>query len=84
MYPSQELTCQELVELVTDYLEDALLQPDRRRFEEHLGTCPGCVTYLDQMRVTLQTMGQLSEESLDPAFRDPLLDLFRDWKRTRS
>ena len=81
MHPSNELTCQELVELVTDYLEDALSQDDRLRFEEHLGICPGCATYLDQMRLTIQAAGHISEESLTPALRDQLLDRFRNWKR---
>ncbi len=81
MHPSSELTCQELVELMTDYLEDALSQADRLRFEEHLGICPGCATYLDQMRRTIEVTGHLGGESLDPRVRDRLLDLFRDWKR---
>jgi anti-sigma factor RsiW len=84
MQPSSELTCQELVELVTDYLEDALPPADRLRFEDHLGICPGCATYLDQMRVTIQAAGHISEESLDPVVRDQLLDLFRNWKIANS
>jgi anti-sigma factor RsiW len=84
MQPSSELTCQELVELVTDYLEDALPPADRLRFEDHLGICPGCATYLDQMRITIQAAGHISEESLDPVVRDQLLDLFRNWKIANS
>jgi anti-sigma factor RsiW len=84
MQPSSELTCQELVELVTDYLEDALSPADRLRFEDHLGICPGCATYLDQMRITIQAAGHISEESLDPVVRDQLLDLFRNWKIANS
>lgn len=82
--PSGELTCQELVELVTDYLENALSRDDRLRFEEHLDICPGCATYLDQMRLTIRAVGHVSEESLDPSLRDQLLDLFRNWKHGRS
>jgi anti-sigma factor RsiW len=84
MQPSSELTCQELVELVTDYLEDALPAAERLRFEDHLGICPGCATYLDQMRITIQAAGHISEESLDPVVRDQLLDLFRNWKIANS
>jgi anti-sigma factor RsiW len=84
MEPSSELTCQELVELVTDYLEDALSPADRLRFEDHLGICPGCATYLDQMRITIQAAGHIKEESLDPVVRDQLLDLFRNWKIANS
>lgn len=78
---SRELTCQELVELVTDYLEGTLPPPDRVRFEEHLATCPDCPTYLEQMRQTIRTLGILREHSLAPEARQDLLRLFRDWKR---
>ena len=54
-----EMTCQELVELVTEYLEGALPASDRRRFDEHLAECPHCVAYLDQMRITIRLVGRL-------------------------
>ena len=76
-----ELSCRELVELVTDYLENALPLAERVRFEEHLAACPGCQTYLEQMRQTIDVLGRVTEESLEPAARDQLLDLFRNWKR---
>ncbi len=76
-----ELSCQELVELVTDYLENALPPAERVRFEEHLIACPGCQTYLEQMRQTIDVLGRVTEESLEPAARHKLLDLFRNWKR---
>jgi anti-sigma factor RsiW len=75
------MTCQQLVELVTDYLEDAMAPGERARFETHLAVCPGCVDYLEQMRATIRATGQLTEESVDPSVRDQLLSLFRDWKR---
>jgi anti-sigma factor RsiW len=77
-----ELTCQELVELVTDYIEGMLQPAERVRFESHLGYCPGCETYLEQMRLTIRAAGRLTEDSIEPAARDRLLDLFRDWKRS--
>ncbi|MDQ5874162.1 MAG: zf-HC2 domain-containing protein, partial [Actinomycetota bacterium] len=46
----EELTCRELVELVTDYLEGGLTPEDRMRFEEHLLICEGCSAYVDQVR----------------------------------
>jgi anti-sigma factor RsiW len=76
-----ELSCRDLVELVTDYLENALPQAERARFEEHLIACPGCQTYFEQMRQTIDVLGRVTEESLEPAARDQLLDLFRNWKR---
>jgi anti-sigma factor RsiW len=76
------LTCQELVDLVTDYLENALADDVRARFELHLGVCPGCVDYLDQLRATIRATGQLREESLQPHVRDNLLAAFRTWHVT--
>jgi anti-sigma factor RsiW len=75
------MSCKELVELVTNYLEDALPPEERLRFEEHLTVCPGCVTYVEQMRETVLVVGNLREESIPPDKRDELLAAFRDWKR---
>ncbi len=80
----QNLTCQQLVELVTDYLEGALPDEERARFEAHLAICPGCTAYVEQMRRLIKLMGRLSEDSLAPREKDELLRLFRDWKSTRS
>jgi anti-sigma factor RsiW len=74
-----ELTCRELVELVTDYLEGALLPHERRRFEHHIALCDGCTTYLDQMRTTIALAGRLSVDSVSPEAEAALLDAFRDW-----
>jgi anti-sigma factor RsiW len=74
------LSCQELVELVTDYLEGALSRSDRARFERHIKSCPHCTAYLEQMRGTLAVLGRLEEESLPPHARDELLAAFRDWR----
>jgi anti-sigma factor RsiW len=73
----RELTCREVVELVNDYLEGALAPPERARFELHLDDCPGCVTYLEQLRMTVALVGRLREESLEPGVRDELMRLFR-------
>jgi anti-sigma factor RsiW len=74
------LVCQEVVELVTDYLEDALLAADRRRFEEHLAGCPHCTEYLAQMRETIKLAGRLTPEDVAPAMRSDLTDLYRRWR----
>jgi anti-sigma factor RsiW len=76
-----EMNCQELVELVTEYFEGTLPPAERERFEAHLGTCPGCTTYLQQMRQTLQVLGKLTEETIAPQTRDDLLQIFKDWKK---
>jgi predicted anti-sigma-YlaC factor YlaD len=76
------MTCENFVELVTDYLEDAMDADTRQRFEEHLALCPGCVTYLDQIREIVRHAGQLQPEDLSPAARDHLLGAFDDWRTT--
>jgi anti-sigma factor RsiW len=79
---TEPLTCQELVELVTDYLEGALPPADVVRFEDHLELCPFCVTYVEQLRETIRITGALREEELEPAARDELLAAFRTWKNS--
>ena len=81
MIDHEELTCQELVELVTAYLDNAQAPADRRRFDAHLVDCDGCSRYLEQMRTSIRVAGMVTEEQIDPAARDNLLRLFRDWKR---
>jgi anti-sigma factor RsiW len=78
---TDDLACQQLVELVTDYLEDRLPGSARLRFEAHLARCSGCRTYVEQVRVTIRALGRLPAESIEPEARDRLLALFRNWKR---
>ena len=74
------LVCREAVELVTDYLEGALPEPERRRLEGHLSDCPHCSEYLAQMRRTLDLLGRIEPEELDPQVQDELVALYRRWK----
>jgi anti-sigma factor RsiW len=76
-----EMPCRELVELITDYLEDRLSPIDRARFEGHLAECEACRAYVEQFRQTIRVLGRLPEESLSPAARSALLDAFRGWSR---
>jgi anti-sigma factor RsiW len=76
----EELSCQELVELVTDYLEGALPEDERRRFDEHLSGCNGCRTYLEQMRTTIRLGGELSPREISPEAERALLEALRGWK----
>ena len=76
-----DLTCQEFVELVTDYLEGALDEDTVRRFEEHLALCPGCETYLSQMKETASRLGEIPVESLSAETQATLLSAFRDFRR---
>jgi anti-sigma factor RsiW len=75
------LSCRELVELVTDYLEDMLAPDTRARFERHIASCGYCTRYMLQMRETLQVVGHLDPEALDPRVEAELLVAFRDWKQ---
>lgn len=79
-----DLSCRELVELVTDYLEGALPMDLRERFEAHLLECDGCANYVEQIRETVRLSGRLREQDLDAATRDELLAAFHDWKRGRG
>ena len=75
------LTCQELVDLVTYYLEEKLPPAERARFEAHLGICHGCRAYLGQIHTTIGMTGSLTGEDIPTEARDRLLETFRDWKR---
>lgn len=74
------MSCKQLVELVTDYLEGVMPLSERARFDEHLRKCDGCTAYVDQMRATIQLVGHLREDDLAPPVREALLATFRDWK----
>lgn len=77
---SEDLTCADLVELVTEYIEGALDERDRERFEEHIVFCRGCSNYFEQMRCTVQLTGRLVVEDVSPEAEDALLAAFRGWK----
>jgi anti-sigma factor RsiW len=78
-----DLSCQELVELVTDYLEGALPPEEVARFEAHLAACPGCETYLEQVRTTI-AVTEATAGLTDPPEISRLLAAFRDWHRPRA
>jgi anti-sigma factor RsiW len=79
-----EMTCRELVELVTDYFEGRLPEGDRVLFDAHLAECGHCVEYVAQMRRTIGVLGELSAEAIDPAREEELLAAFRDWRRSNA
>jgi anti-sigma factor RsiW len=78
------MTCREMVELVTGYLEGRLPEAERRRFEAHLALCEGCQAYVEQMRALVAELGTLPRLELSPAVEDDLLTAFRDWRSGRS
>jgi anti-sigma factor RsiW len=73
------MDCNELVELVTAYLDGSLEPDTRARFDLHLLGCDGCEHYLQQFRATVDTLGRIDDDELDPAFRARLLDAFKNW-----
>ncbi|MGH9137902.1 MAG: anti-sigma factor family protein [Acidimicrobiales bacterium] len=77
----RDVACKELVELLTDYLEGALEPDEVAAVEAHLAECPACVRYLDQMRATIEALGEVPVETLPPEAIDVLLAEFRDWPR---
>ena len=76
-----DLSCQELVELVTDYLEGVLSDSDRRRFKNRLSACAGCENYIDQMRETVIVVGRIDADQLPDETKSELLAAFRGWAR---
>ena len=79
---ADHLSCQEVVELVTEYLDESLPAEDASLFEQHLNFCEGCVWYVDQLRTTVETVGEIREEQIPPEAKERLLGAFRDWKRS--
>jgi anti-sigma factor RsiW len=80
---TRPLACQELVELVTAYFDGSLSRTDRRRFRRHIEGCDNCSAYVEQMRLVIDASGRLTEDDIDPAAREELLDAFRGWKHDR-
>jgi predicted anti-sigma-YlaC factor YlaD len=80
MKSERELTCQQVVELVTAYLDDGLSPEHRQNFEQHLLSCSGCRNYLEQMRRTIETTGRVQLE-LPAELEEKLLEAFRGWRR---
>ena len=79
---AEHITCGEVVELVTDYLERALPAEETTLFEQHLNFCEGCIVYVEQMRATAETVGRVREEDVPPETKEKLLAAFREWKRS--
>jgi anti-sigma factor RsiW len=82
MAEHEHITCQEVVELVTDYLDRTLPPDEASLFEQHINFCDGCAWYLDEMRTAIATVGRISEEEMALETRDRLLTAFREWKRS--
>jgi hypothetical protein len=81
---AEALDCIELVEMVTDYLENSLPRTEVERLEAHLLACSGCLEYIEQMRLTMKALGRLEPERLPDDARAALLSAFRNWKQERD
>jgi anti-sigma factor RsiW len=79
---ADHITCQEVVELVSDYLERSLPPDETTLFEQHLNFCDGCDWYVEQLKRTVETVGEIREEDVPAEAKERLLSAFRDWKRS--
>jgi anti-sigma factor RsiW len=75
------MTCHDVIELVSTYIDDGLSDDDRRRVEEHLAICDGCAAYLEQLRETIRLTGMVNEDQIPEEQKAMLLAAFRDWTR---
>ena len=80
MSEPDDITCREVVELLTDYIEDAMPTADRERLEAHLALCDGCTAVLAQLRETIRLTGTLTEDHIPEPQRDALREVFRSWR----
>ncbi len=80
-YMVGNLSCQDVAEVITEYLEGAMPWSTRIRFHMHLGLCNACRNYLKQMKYTVQTLGKLPTDPISPEVREALLRQFRNWKK---
>ena len=78
--PADDLTCKELVEVITDYFDGAMGDVDRARFERHVAECSGCTAVVSQFRTTIEVAGRLTEEAVASDQREAMRDVFRRWR----
>jgi anti-sigma factor RsiW len=81
---TESLSCQEVVELVTEYLDGVLSPADLQRFEAHIADCDACTGYLEQLKLTIELTGTLTIDDLSPDVESALLDAFRTWRSTQA
>ena len=84
MTNGNEITCQEFVEMVTDYMEHVLLPEARTLFEKHADNCSGCDTYLKQMRQTIGLLQQIGDEQVSAGTRQKLLQAFGQLQQEKT
>jgi anti-sigma factor RsiW len=80
MTAEADVTCREVAELLSDYLDDAIPAPDRARLDAHLAECNGCAAALEQLRETIRVSGTLTEEQVEQEELEPIRSVFRAWR----
>ncbi len=83
-YMTGNFSCQEIAELVTDYLDDSLTFSEQLRFQMHVGMCVACRSYLSQIKYTVKTLGQLPSEPIPDHVKEELLRRFQSWKKDQA
>ncbi len=78
------ITCQEMVELVTDYIEGRMDDSTRARFEGHVAECDACTLYIEQMRQTIVALGRIPAESISSEAEEELMAAFRNWRASTA
>ena len=81
MTAPEDITCREIVEIVTDYLEGAMTAEEREQVELHLNLCDGCSDYLQQMRLAIALSGRIEPELISPELEAELVEAFRGLRR---
>ena len=76
--------CREVVAMMTEYLEDRLSPDERSGLEVHLATCPACVEYLRQLRLVVDTLGEVPDAPVPPEIEDQMVAIFRAWKQRQT
>ena len=76
----EDMYCREVVQLLTDYLDDVLPRADRERLERHIASCPGCEGYLAQFREAIALVGALRLEDIPAAAMEELVGVYRAWR----
>ena len=80
MTAEADVTCREVAELLSDYLDDAIPAPDRARLDAHLAECNGCAAALEQLRETIRVSGTLTEAQVAQERLEPVRSVFRTWR----
>ena len=77
----REVVCQQLVELVTCYVEGDLDPAVRDAVERHLAVCGHCTGYLDQVRRVLDLTAGVAPQPVPAGLLDDLIRRYREGRQ---